>query len=361
MHTKTEAATSSSHINGTPAREGAQILRPGLDLVLRPMKYPVFYEMYKDAVKNTWSVEEVDFSGDIADLDKLSSAEQHLIKRLVAFFATADTIVLQNQEENISSHVQPPEAKMYIARQEFEEALHMDFYLTLLDTYVPDLQEREEAFAAVHSIPSIKLKADFCLRWMQSIEHIKQLQTAEHRRLFLLNLICYASCIEGLFFFAAFAYVYFLRSKGLLHGLATGTNWVFRDESCHINFACEVIQTCRREEPSLFDEQLNQQVQQMMQDAIACELQFGEDVLSVNDQSPSGRIAGFPLADLEQYLQYVADLNLEKMGFEPQYHVDNPFSFMRLQDMQELTNFFERRVSAYQTSVSGDVSLNEDF
>ncbi|MEM7589098.1 MAG: ribonucleotide-diphosphate reductase subunit beta [Myxococcota bacterium] len=325
------------------------------------MKYPVFYDMYKNAIKNTWSVEEVDFSGDIADLEKLSTAEQHLIRRLVAFFATADTIVLQNQEENISTHIQPPEAKMYIARQEFEEALHMDFYLTLLDTYISDLQEREEAFAAVHTIPSIKLKADFCLHWMQSIEHIKQLRTQQHRRQFLLNLICYASCIEGLFFFAAFAYVYFLRSKALLHGLATGTNWVFRDESCHINFACEVIQTCRREEPSLFDDQLHQQVQRMMQEAIACELQFGKDVLSVNDQTPSGRIAGFPLKDLEQYLQYVADLNLEKMGFEPQYHVDNPFAFMRLQDMQELTNFFERRVSAYQTSVSGDVSLNEDF
>ncbi|MEM7589096.1 MAG: hypothetical protein AAF320_02915 [Myxococcota bacterium] len=92
----------------------------------------------------------------------------------------------------------------------------------------------------------------------------------------------------------------------------------------------------------------------MTQEAIACELQFGKDALSVNDDTPSGRIAGFPLKDLEQYLQYVADLNLEKMSFEPQYNVDNPY-------MQELTNFFERRVSAYQTSVSGDVSLNEDF
>lgn len=352
-----DAATASL----SPQEQGARILQPGLDLVLRPMKYPAFYEMYKNAIKNTWTVEEVDLSSDVADLRKLSAAEQHLIQRLVAFFATADTIVLENQEENISRHIRPPEACMYVTRQKFEEALHMDFYLTLLDTYVPDLHEREQAFAAVHNIPSIKLKADFCLRWMHSIQDLTELRTRDQRRKFLLNLICYATCVEGLFFFASFAYIYFLRSKGLLHGLATGTNWVFRDESCHIDFACEVVRVCRREEPELFTQEMEQQVHRMLQEAIACELQFGRDVLSVNGQTPSGQIAGFPLDDLEQYLQYVADCNLEKMGFKAQYGASNPFPFMQLQDVQELTNFFERRVAAYQVGVSGDVSLNETF
>src|SRR5262249_44168005 len=208
------------------------ILEPGFDLTLRPMRYPMFYEMYRNAIKNTWPVEEVAFSTDLADLRaRMTPAERHLINRLVAFFATGDSIVGNNLVLNLYKHVNAPEARMYLSRQLYEEALHVQFYLTLLDNYLPDMAEREAAFAAVDNIPSIKLKADFCFKWIESIEGLDRLETRADRRAFLLNLVCFAACIEGLFFFAAFAYVYFLRSKGLLHGLATGTNWVFRDES----------------------------------------------------------------------------------------------------------------------------------
>ena len=233
------------------------LLDPGLDLTLRPMRYPAFYEMYKDAIKNTWTVDEVDFSSDITDLrEKLSESERHLIKRLVAFFATGDSIVSNNLVLNLYSHINAPEARMYLSRQLYEEALHVQFYLTLLDTYLPNEEDRKEAFTAIENIPSIKAKGDFCFKWIDSINGLQVLETKDDRRKFLLNLICFATCIEGLFFFAAFAYVYFLRSKGLLHGLASGTNWVFRDESCHMNFAFEVIKKVREEEPDIFDEDL---------------------------------------------------------------------------------------------------------
>ncbi len=209
------------------------LLDPQLNLTLRPMQYPVFYEMYRQAIRNTWTVDEVDFSTDLADLrSRLTPAERHLINRLVAFFATGDSIVSNNLALNLYKHINSPEARMYLSRQLYEEALHVQFYLTLLDTYIPDLDERAQAFKAIESIPSIREKAQFCFRWMDSVQNLDQLNTIEERRQFLLNLICFATCIEGLFFFAAFAYVYFLRSKGLLHGLAAGTNWVFRDESC---------------------------------------------------------------------------------------------------------------------------------
>jgi ribonucleoside-diphosphate reductase beta chain len=146
------------------------LLDPGFDLTLRPMKYPEFYEMYKDAIKNTWTVDEVDFSSDVADLNnKLSSSEQHLIRRLVAFFATGDSIVGNNLVLNLYKHVNAPEARLYLSRQLYEEALHVQFYLTLLDTYIPDLKEREQAFAAIENIPSIKRKGDFSFKWMDSI------------------------------------------------------------------------------------------------------------------------------------------------------------------------------------------------
>jgi ribonucleoside-diphosphate reductase beta chain len=119
------------------------ILDPGFSLTLRPMKYPVFFDMYKTAIKNTWTVEEVDFATDIADLARrMTSAERHLIHRLVAFFATGDSIVSNNLVLNLYKHVNSPEARVYLSRQLFEEALHVEFYLTLLDTYIPDLAER---------------------------------------------------------------------------------------------------------------------------------------------------------------------------------------------------------------------------
>ncbi|MDE0586149.1 MAG: ribonucleotide-diphosphate reductase subunit beta, partial [Planctomycetota bacterium] len=187
------------------------ILDPGFELTLRPMRYPLFYDMYKDAIKNTWTVDEVDFSTDIVDLrEKVSESERHLIQRLVAFFATGDAIVSNNLVLNLYKHINSPEGRLYLSRQLYEEALHVQFYLTLLDTYIPEPEERNAAFAAIHNIPSIKKKADFCFKWMGSISELDEIKTDEDRRSFLLNLICFAGCIEGMFFFAAFAYVYFL-------------------------------------------------------------------------------------------------------------------------------------------------------
>jgi ribonucleoside-diphosphate reductase beta chain len=331
------------------------LLDPGFALTLRPMRYPQFYEMYKDAIRNTWTVEEIDFGIDLNDLrHKLSAADRHLIERLVAFFATGDSIVANNLVLNLYQHINAPEARMYLSRQLYEEALHVQFYLTLLDAYIPDPARRAEAFSAIETIPSIRAKADFCFRWMDSIQAVQRLETREQRRAFLLNLICFACCIEGLFFFAAFAYVWFLRSRGLLPGLAAGTNWVFRDESGHMAFAFEVIRTVRSEDPGLFDAGMERDVRAMLREAIEVEAGFADDVLS-------GGVNGLSSREMRQYLEYVADLRLSALGMAPEFGTKNPFPFMDLQDVQELTNFFERRVSAYQVGISGAVAFEEAF
>ncbi|MBI3299660.1 MAG: ribonucleotide-diphosphate reductase subunit beta [Elusimicrobia bacterium] len=331
------------------------ILDPGFELTLRPMKYPVFFEMYKAAIKNTWTVEEVDFAHDIGDLaNRLSPAEAHLVRRLVAFFATGDSIVGNNLVLNLYKHINSPEARLYLSRQLYEEAVHVEFYLTLLDTYMPDPAERECAFAAIENIPSIRRKGEFMFKWMGTAAKLDRLETPEQRREFLLNLICFAACVEGLFFFAAFAYVYFLRSKGLLNGLAGGTNWVFRDESMHIAFAFEVIKTARAEDPTLFTPQLEARVGQMLREAIDCEMGFADDLLGQG-------VAGLSAAGMRQYLEHVADNRLETLGMRPIFGAKNPFDFMQLQDVQELANFFERRVSSYQVAVAGRVAFDQDF
>lgn len=331
------------------------ILDPGFDLTLRPMKYPIFYEMYKNGIKNTWTVDEVDFSSDVSDLhNKLTDSERFLVKRLIAFFATGDSIVGNNLVLNLYKHINSPEARLYLSRQLYEEALHVQFYLTLLDTYIPDTKEREAAFSAIETIPSIKQKADFCFKWIDRIFDVDQLNTKDDRRNFILNLVCFAACIEGLFFFAAFAYVYYLRSKGLLNGLAGGTNWVFRDESCHMQFAFKVFDIAIEEEPGLFDDQMKKDVKTMIEEAISCEMSFAKEFLDLG-------ITGLTSDGMNKYLRFIGDQRLERLGIEKIYNEKNPFSFMELQDAQELTNFFERRVAAYQVSTPGQVEFNQDF
>jgi len=142
-----------------PEKTEKNLLDPGFELTLRPMRYPDFYERYRDAIKNTWTVEEVDLHSDVADLAKLTPGEQHMIGRLVAFFATGDSIVSNNLVLTLYKHINSPEARLYLSRQLFEEAVHVQFYLTLLDTYLPDPEDRTAAFAAVENIPSIREKA----------------------------------------------------------------------------------------------------------------------------------------------------------------------------------------------------------
>ena len=334
--------------------ETPMLLDPGMNLTLRPMRYPHFFDRFRDAIKNTWTVEEVDLHSDLKDLPRLSPAERHLVSRLVAFFATGDTIVSNNLVLNLYQHVNSPEGRLYLSRQLYEEAVHVQFYLNLLDTYVPDEHERFAAFAAIENIPSIRRKAEFCFRWIDSVYQLRELRTREDRRAFLLNVICFAACIEGLFFYGAFAYVYFLRSRGLLHGLASGTNWVFRDESMHMAFAFDVVDTVRREEPDLFDEKMVEQVREMLAEAVECEVRFAEDLLEQG-------VSGMSLSDMRAYLEHVADRRLSQLGIPPLYGSKNPFAFMELQDVQELSNFFERSVSAYQVAVSGTVNFAEEF
>jgi ribonucleoside-diphosphate reductase beta chain len=139
-----------------------------------------------------------------------------------------------------------------------------------------------------------------------------------------------------------------------LHGLAAGTNWVFRDESGHMAFAFEVIRNIREEEPDLFDATLAERVKEMLVEAVDCETQFAQDVLGKN-------VAGMSVEKMRQYLEFIADQRLRTLGLGQIFGSKNPFPFMELQDVQELTNFFERRVSSYQVGVTGEVAFDMNF
>ncbi|KAK3604924.1 hypothetical protein CHS0354_000588 [Potamilus streckersoni] len=219
--------------------------------------------------------------------------------------------------------------------------VHVEAYLLLVDNYIPDLEERRAAFSAYQEVPSVKLKADFCFKYMDAIQKIERIET----------------CIEGLFFFGSFAYVYFLRSRGLLPGLASATNWIFRDESMHIVGAMEVIKSLRVEYPECFDKDMHSRVLNMLDEAIEVEMNFCEDCLhdGVTGMSPKA---------MREYLMYCADQRLVQMGYEKKFKANNPFPFMVLQDVQPLTNFFEKRVTEYQKgfkSSDSSISFEEQF
>lgn len=334
------------------------ILDSELDLTLRPMKYPQFFQMYRDSIKNIWTTDEIDFSVDFEHLrDKLTPTESHMIKRLVTFFATADNLVAHNLVLNFYKHVNSPEYRMFLGKQLFDEMLHVETYLLLVDNYIPDIDERKAAFDAYKNIPSVQKKADFCFKYMDSINQLDDLKTPEKKKQFLINLICFAACVEGLFFFGSFAYVYYLRSKGLLPGLATATNWVFRDETMHIDGAMGVINTVREEYPELFDENLKDSIYKMIEEAIEVEMEFCRDALELG-------VSGLSPELMLQYLKFCADQRLIQMGFEKKYNTSNPFSFMMLQDVQSLTNFFEKRVTEYQKGLTvkmDDISFDVAF
>lgn len=318
------------------------ILNNQLNLTLRPMQYPQFFELYKSSIKNIWTTDELDFSIDFQHLrDKLTPQESHLIKMLVAFFATADNLVAHNLVLNFYKHVNSPEYRMFLGKQLFDEMLHVETYLLLVDNYIPNMEERKAAFDAYRTNPAIKLKADFCFKYMDSIDKLDTLDTDPKRRQFVENLICFAACVEGLFFFGSFAYVYYLRNKGLLPGLATATNWVFRDETTHIEGAMQVVNVVRKEYPQLFDATMEQKVYNMIEEAIEVEMNFCREALTFG-------VTGLSPKLMLEYLQYCADQRLVQLGFKRKYMSKNPFSFMVLQDVQPLTNFFEKKVTEYQ-------------
>jgi ribonucleoside-diphosphate reductase beta chain len=152
----------------------------------------------------------------------------------------------------------------------------------------------------------------------------------------------------------AFAYVYFLRNKGLLPALGEGTNWVFRDESMHMDFAYGVVDIVRKEQPELFTKELEADVREMLADAIEAEVAFSQDTLQLG-------VLGMNEVDMRQFLEFSADQRLMRLGYKTEYDVENPYDFMALQELQPLTNFFEKRVTEYQSGTTGKVSFDEEF
>jgi ribonucleoside-diphosphate reductase beta chain len=309
--------------------------------VLFPIKQNDIWQFYKKAEASFWTAEEIDLQQDLSDWEnKLNDGEKHFISHVLAFFAASDGIVNENLAVNFLSEVQYAEAKCFYGFQIMMENIHSETYSLLIDTYIKNPVEKDKMLRAVDTIPCVKKKADWALRWIESGS-------------FAERLIAFAA-VEGIFFSGSFCSIFWLKKRGLMPGLSFSNELISRDEGLHCDFACLLYTD------HIKNQLPDGQVYEIILDAVEIEKEFVTSALPVS-------LIGMNAELMCQYIEFVADRLLLALGCKKHYNAINPFDFMEMISLQGKTNFFEKRVAEYQKSgvmsekESMSFSLNEDF
>jgi ribonucleoside-diphosphate reductase beta chain len=295
--------------------------------------------MYKQAENSFWTAEEVDLSADLKDWEKLNEGEKHFITNVLAFFAASDGIVNENLAVNMMNAVQLPEARCFYGFQIMMENIHSEMYSLLIDTYVKDNNEKSRLFNAIETVPCVKKKADWALRWIEN-------------GTFAERLVAFAA-VEGIFFSGSFCSIFWLKKRGLMPGLATSNEFISRDEGLHCDFACLLYSMLKNQLPQ-------EDINKMIVDAVKIEQEFVTDALPVDLIGMNARL-------MAQYIEFVADRLLVSLGCPKHFNSENPFDFMEAISLEGKTNFFEKRVSEYtkagvgKTQEQQEFKLDEDF
>ena len=307
--------------------------------VIFPIKHEPFWKMYKEAEANFWTAEEIDLEKDNKDFIKLKESEQYFIKNVLAFFAASDGIVNENLVEKFCREVKILEAKFFYGFQIAMENIHSETYSLLIDTYIKDTVEKNRLLNAIDTIPSIKKKADWALKWINDDMP------------FATRVIGFAA-VEGIFFSGSFCSIFWLKKRGLMPGLCHSNELISRDEGLHTRFAVLMYDNLRNKPKP-------EQVYEIIREAVVAEKEF------ITESLPCALI-GMNNDLMSQYIEYVADRLLLMLKLEKIYNSSNPFDWMELISVQGKTNFFEKRVGEYSNVSnpnSGDNSfgLDEDF
>lgn len=289
------------------------------------------YQLYKQSVASFWTPEEIDFSKDEADWDRLTGNEQTFVKQVLAFFAGADGIVQENLATRFQREVQSPVSRLFYAFQNAMEGIHSETYSLLIDKYVKDKDEQLRLFRAMDTIPCIRQKGEWALKWIDSEES------------FATRLVAFA-CVEGIFFSGAFCAIYWLKKRGLLPGLTFSNELISRDEGLHTVFAVAMY--------GLEAPLPAEKIQEIIVSAVNIEIEF-------ICQSLPCSLIGMNSKLMTQYIRFVADRLAVQLGIPKIYSVQNPFDFMEMISMEGKGNFFERKVSDY--SKAGVGAKQEDM
>ena len=301
-----------------------------------PIKHHNLWSLYKKAQMSNWTAEEVDLSKDMEDWNTMTANEKHFIKYVLAFFASSDGIVFENINSNFAKEIQYPEARSFYAYQEHNEMVHGETYGLLIEKYITDFEEKEKTFKAIETIPCIKRKAEWAMKWFDSSLPIG------HR------LIAFA-CVEGIFFSGSFCAIFWLKKRGLLPGLCFSNELISRDEGMHQEFAIELVSM-------LQNVPTRDEVLEIMIDAVSIEKSFIVDSLPC-------KLIGMDSEKMSQYIEYIADRMLKQLGHLPHWGSQNPFEFMETISLDGKTNFFEKRVGDYgkMEDMGQAIQFEEDF
>lgn len=323
------------------SNENEILLKENKDrFVLLPINYPKLWEHYKRHEASFWTAEEIDLSGDLKDWANMTDGERHFISHVLAFFAASDGIVNENLAVNFMSEVQIPEARCFYGFQIMMENIHSETYALLIDTYVKDPAEKDRLFHAIDTVPAVKKKAEWALRWIEN-------------GTFAQRLVAFAA-VEGIFFSGSFCSIFWLKKRGLMPGLTFSNELISRDEGLHCEFACELYR--------MLNGKLSEtEVHEIILDAVAIEKEF------ITDALPAALI-GMNSELMKQYIEFVADRWIGELGYKKVFNTANPFDFMEMISLQGKTNFFEKRVGDYQKAgvmgnkeTNNTFSLDEDF
>jgi ribonucleotide reductase beta subunit family protein with ferritin-like domain len=313
-----------------------------------PIKYPTLQAAYKQHESMFWTADEIDYQADVNDFENLTKDEKMFVEHVLAFFAGADGIVLENLLTNFITEVQASEARNFYTFQAMIENVHGLVYSLLIDTYIKDNKRKDELFNAIDNIPCVAKKAIWAQKWIN-----KDAGQESKSRFFEERLIAFA-VVEGVFFSGSFCAIFWLKNRGkMVNALGTSNELIARDEGLHTDFAVKMYR--------LLNNKVSQdRAYEIFSDAVAIEKEF------ICESLPC-RLIGMNSALMSDYIEFVADRLLVQLGFEKLYNTPNPFEFMNATLLDGKTNFFEKRVSEYQhSSVStaknkGDWEIEDDF
>ena len=290
------------------------------------------YNKHKNAF---WTAQEIDYSADAEDWEKLTNDEKYFIENILAFFAGSDGIVLENLVTRFCNEIKLPEARCYYTFQAMMENIHSEVYSLLIETFIKDYDKKIKLFNAIETIPCVKQKADWALRWINETN------------VFAERLVAF-SVVEGIFFSGSFCAIFWLKSRGIMvKTLGTSNELIARDEGLHTDFAVLLYSKLNNKLPQ-------ETIYKIFKEAVEIEENF------ITDSLPC-RLIGMNQNMMKQYIHYVADRLLMQLGYEPMYQETNPFSFMTLNSLDGKTNFFEKRVTEYQIANGNDAVKNTEI
>lgn len=305
---------------------------------LFPIKYNDIWEAYKNQQKAIWTADEIDYLADLNDWETLKPEEKTFIENILAFFAGSDGIVLENLVTKFCKEIQIPEVRSAYTFQAYMENVHSEVYSLLIDTYIKDNKRKEECFNAIETIPAIKKKADWALKWINDDKSFAE------------RLVAF-SIVEGVFFSGSFCAIFWLKSKGkMVKSLGKSNELIARDEGMHTDFAVLLYS-------KLINKLDKEVIYDIIKEAVNIEKEFICDSLKC-------KLIGMNSDLMSEYIEFVADRLLTQLGYDKYYNKSNPFGFMNSMNLDGKTNFFEQRVTEYRIEQDASMKnfvIDDDF